>query len=509
MSAITRKAKIVATIGPSSDSETVIRQLIRAGLDVARLNFSHGTHEGHGGVIQTLRKVSAEMEKPVAILQDLQGPKLRVGLLPPEGIRLTAGQKIVLTSVEEDSLLAQDFDPDALVIPMEVPDLVNSLNPGNRILMDDGHMELQVTEVTANAVEANVLLGGILKSHKGVNLPGAKITIPGFTEKDREDLAFGLSAGVDAVAISFVRSAEDITCVRAAIREMSLEKCNIPLIAKLERPEAIENLDSILEAADGVMVARGDLGVETSPSSVPIIQKLIIRAAAKAAKTVITATQMLDSMIHNPRPTRAEASDVANAIFDGTDAVMLSGETASGDYPVESVIMMDAIVREAESHFSEWGHFELQEEGSQDDALSMTRAARELALDRNVAYIAVFTQSGLTARLMSKVRPIVPILAFTPDKNVLRQLQMNWGVQPHLVPYATSFEPMIEFVEAAMREVTPMHAGQQVIIITGFPIGEWRPANILLLHTIEEKPYARKTAAGDFEPKIRKERGCE
>lgn len=505
MNAITRKAKIVATLGPSSDNEDVLRQLIQAGLDVARLNFSHGTHEGHGKVIHLLRELSAEIGKPLTILQDLQGPKLRVGVLPPEGIRLTAGQKIVLTSVEESSLPAQEFDPDALVIPMEVPDLVNSLNRGSRILMDDGHLELEVTEVTPESVEAKVLLGGVLKSHKGVNLPGAKITIPGFTEKDREDLAFGLSVGVDAVAISFVRSAEDISCVRAFIRELAPDKCDTPLIAKLERPEAIENLDEILDAADGVMVARGDLGVETSPSSVPIIQKKIIQAAANAAKTVITATQMLESMIHNPRPTRAEASDVANAIFDGTDAVMLSGETASGDYPVESVLMMDAIVREAESHFSEWGHASQKNEGSENDALSIAHAARELAFDRNVSYIAVFTQSGLTARLMSKVRPNVPILAFTPEERVLRRLQMHWGVQPHFVPYATSFESMIEFVEAAMRAVTPIHPAQQVIIITGFPIGAWRPANIILLHTIQETPYAQ-SATGNTQ-RFAQERG--
>jgi pyruvate kinase len=357
--------------------------------------------------------------------------------------------------------------------------------------MDDGHLELEVTAVRPDAVEAKVVLGGVLKSHKGVNMPGANIQIPGFTEKDREDLKFGLAQGVDIVAISFVHTADDVETVRAAIREMAPHLAATPIIAKLERPEAIDNLDEILDTADGVMVARGDLGVETSPSVVPIMQKKIIEAANHKSKTVITATQMLDSMIHNPRPTRAEASDVANAIFDGSDAVMLSGETASGDYPVESVMMMNAIIQESETHFEEWGHYDIVEEVTHNDALSLTRAARELAHDRNVSNIAVFTQSGLTAQLMSKARPGVPILAFTPEMRTYQLLNLYWGVVPFLVPYAYSVESMIEIVEAGMRTATPLREGQQVIIITGFPVGAWRPANIMLLHTIGEKPHVR------------------
>ncbi len=478
-----RKAKIVATLGPSSREEAVLRHLIEAGLDVARLNFSHGTHEDHGALVTLLRRLSTEMGKPIAILQDLQGPKLRVGDLPPAGILLKAGQKIVLTDISA----TPDQNDGQLVIPMDVPDLVSSLSPGNRILMDDGHMELQVTAVRSNAVEAVVVLGGVLKSHKGVNMPGANIRIPGYTEKDSEDLAYGLQVGVDLVAISFVHTAEDVLVVRQAIREMAPDQEDTPIIAKLERPEAIDHLEEILEAADGVMVARGDLGVETSPSSVPIIQKRIIQAANQAAKTVITATQMLDSMIHNPRPTRAEASDVANAVFDGTDAVMLSGETASGDYPVESVAMMNAIVLEAEAHFCEWGHCPVADGSTTDDALSLTRAARELAHDRNVSYIAVFTQTGRTAELMSKARPDVPILVFTPEERTLQRLPLLWGVTPYKVPYANNVEDMIAHVEEAMRTFTPLHEGQQVVIITGFPVGAWRPANIMLLHTIGEK----------------------
>lgn len=484
-----RKAKIVATLGPSSRDEATLRQLIAAGMDVARLNFSHGSHEDHGKLIHLIRRLSVEMGKPITILQDLQGPKLRVGALPGEGILLKAGQTIILTDVNEN-LEPGGPTGDRLYIPMDVPDLVNSLSPGNRILMDDGHMELQVTSVRNNAVEAQVVLGGLLKSHKGVNMPGANICIPGFTEKDREDLVFGLSMGVDTVAISFVHTGEDVEVVRSAIKEIAPDQLDTPIIAKLERPEAIDHLSEILEVADGVMVARGDLGVETSPSSVPIIQKKIIEEANRATKGVITATQMLDSMIHNPRPTRAEASDVANAIFDGTDAVMLSGETASGDYPVESVTMMNAIVMEAETHFAEWGHCSPETNFiTDDDALSLTRAATELAHDRNVSYVAVFTQTGRTAQLMSKARPQVPILAFTPEDRVLQRLNLYWGVTPFIVPYATNVEAMIQHVEGAMREFTPLTPGQQVIIITGFPVGAWRPANIMLLHTIGEKPY--------------------
>lgn len=485
-----RKAKIVATLGPSSRDEDTIRKLIQAGIDVARLNFSHGTHEEHHQLIAIIRKLSAEMKKPVTILQDLQGPKLRVGVLSPEGVDLVAGEKIILTSAEQVENPKQSSDQ-ALVIPMDVPDLVNSLAPGNRILMDDGHMELQVVDVRPDAVEALVILGGNLRSHKGVNMPGAILHIPGFTEKDREDLVFGLKEGIDVVAISFVHTAEDILTVRNAIREIAPQQADTPIIAKLERPEAIDNLDEILEVADGVMVARGDLGVETSPSAVPIIQKKIIEAANRKTRTVITATQMLDSMIHNPRPTRAEASDVANAIFDGTDAVMLSGETASGDYPIESVAMMNAIVLEAEAHFNEWGHCETFEGETEDDALSLTKAARELAHDRNVSSVAVFTQTGRTAQLMSKARPEVAVLAFTPEERTYQRLNLYWGVIPFKVPYAYTVETMISMVEDAMRSNTTLRPGQQVIIITGFPVGAWRPANIMLLHTIDEKEYKK------------------
>jgi pyruvate kinase len=475
-----RNAKIVATVGPACQDRELLKQLIVAGLDVARLNFSHGTHEEHAVRIRMLRELSIELNKPITILQDLQGPKLRVGNIPGGSITLTPGETIVLSS-RSDAVSSSS----KTFIPMDVPDLEQAVAPGGRILMDDGNLELSVTAVTADTVEARVVTGGPLSSHKGVNLPGAHLTFPGFTSKDQADLAFGIQQGIDVVAISFVRTGEDVQKVRQAIGQLSAKAKNTPIIAKLELPEAIENLHEIVHASDGVMVARGDLGVETSPASVPTLQKEIIRVANRHGKTVITATQMLESMIKNPRPTRAEASDVANAVFDGTDAVMLSGETASGSYPLESVRMMDAIVKDAELHFSDWGHIpDLPDEAIQSDALSITRAARELAHDRDVAAIAVFTETGRTALYASKSRPRVPILAFTPVQQTFQRLGMYWGVTPFLIPYASTVEGMLAHVEAAAVASLVLKSGQQIVLISGFPVGAMRTPNFALLHTI-------------------------
>jgi pyruvate kinase len=479
-----RKAKIVATVGPATETESDLRELILAGVDVVRLNFSHGTHEDHHRRIQLVRKISSQIKKPITILQDLQGPKMRVGILPNDGITLLTDQIVLLTS--DEGVYREDLD---FVIPMDLPELPQSVHSGSRILLDDGRLELQVIETNPNSVKARVVLGGKLSSHKGVNLPGAKILIPGFTEKDREDLTFGLREEVDYVAISFVRSSQDIVIVRDAIADINPSRIDTRLIAKLERPEAIADLDAILDEADGVMVARGDLGVETSPQTVPIMQKLIIEAANKKSRQVITATQMLESMMQSPRPTRAEASDVANAIFDGTDAVMLSGETASGNYPVEAVKMMDAIIQEAEANMGDWGHTQKMPDrlSPMDDSYSLACAAKELALDTDVACIAVFTRGGHTARVMSKARPDVPIFAFTPDKRTYQRLGLYWGITPFLVPFASSVETMISTVENAMIEGTSMKAGQQVILISGFPVGNMTPPNFILLHTLGEK----------------------
>ena len=482
-----RKAKIVATIGPSSQEEPVLRRLIEAGVDVARLNFSHGTHAEHQEKIERIRRLSDELNKPISILQDLQGPKLRVGKLPPGGIELVAGQNVALSNVELAAVPPTADGKLTTLIPMDVPNLARGVKPGSRILLDDGNLEMEVTGVEGEAVHARVVLGGMLSSNKGVNLPGAELGITSFTDKDRVDLEFGLQQGVDLVAISFVRTATEIETVRQVMRELDPDHQPIPIIAKLERPEALDNLHEIIHAADGVMVARGDLGVETSPAQVPIYQKKIIDMANRHAKVVITATQMLDSMITNPRPTRAEASDVANAIFDGTDAVMLSGETASGAYPVEAVQMMASIVCQAEANASEYGHTLSQpDEPYQDDAYSISQAARELAHDRNVAGITVFTESGRTALLMSKSRPAVPIYAFTPNPATFQRLNILWGVTPFLVPFASTVESMISSVEAALLSSTSIETGSQVIVISGFPVGTARLPNFALLYTVGE-----------------------
>ncbi len=472
-----RRAKIIATLGPASESDATLRRMVQAGMNVARLNFSHGSHAQHAQRIARVRAIAHRLGKPVAILQDLQGPKIRTGELQGGQVTLRNGDRLVLTT--------EPIRGTAERIGVDFPDLPAMLHKGNRILLADGQLELEVEAVRGTEVETRIILGGVLTPHKGVNLPGILLDIPGFTPKDEADLQFGLQQGVDAIAISFVRTAADIARVRQAIARFAPERLHTPIIAKLERPEALENLHEIVHAADGVMVARGDLGVEMPPESVPIAQKRIIEEANRHAKIVITATQMLESMIYNPRPTRAEASDVANAIFDGSDAVMLSGETAVGKYPVKVVEMMASIVEQAESHLHSWGHWRgAAPDDVHDDAVYITRAAHELAHDRNVAAIAIFTVRGRTARLMAKQRPSVPILAFTPNEHTYRQMTMLWGVFPHLVPRADSLETMLAHVENTMIAQTALEAGQQVVLICGYPVGAMRPTNLALLHTI-------------------------
>ena len=476
-----RRAKIVATIGPACQDEHAMQRLISAGMNVARINFSHGNHADHAQSIKRLRKVSEHLDQPITILQDLQGPKIRTGALSEGQVEIVAGQTLILTTKEVPG--------DAQCVSVDYPDLPRSAQVGGRILLDDGNLELQVNKIGKDSLETEVIIGGTLRPNKGVNLPGADLTIQAFTEKDKADLAFGLKQEIDVIALSFVRSAKDVSRLRQAIANQSPEQCTIPIIAKLERPEALNNLDEIMHAADGVMVARGDLGVEMPPERVPIEQKRIIQMANRHAKIVITATQMLESMMNNPRPTRAEASDVANAIFDGSDAVMLSGETAVGRYPIKSVEMMSSVICQAEAHMREWGHAEIviSQDIPNDDALFITRAANEMALDKEVAAIAIFTQSGRTARLMSKARPGVPILAFTPIECTHRQLSIMWGVTPHLVPHSETVEEMLAFVEAAIIAETTISAGQEVVLIAGFPIGARGPANFALLHTIGQR----------------------
>jgi pyruvate kinase len=479
---MTRKAKIVATIGPASEKEEILEQLVRAGMNVARLNFSHGTHEQHAERIASIRKASRRLGLPIGILQDLQGPKIRVGELP-EILQLSEGELVTLYTTG-----TTPPEGEGQKIPVDFRQLFDAVRTSERLLLDDGRLTLEVVSTKDhNALTAKVIIGGTLSSQKGINLPGVQLRIAGFTEKDEDDLAFGVSQDVDAVAISFVRTADDVRKVRDALERFSKGKRLPLLIAKLEKPEAIDNLEAILEIVDGVMVARGDLGVELPPERVPALQKQIIRTANACAKLVITATQMLESMISNPLPTRAEASDVANAVFDGTDAVMLSAETAAGKYPVESVQMMDRIVREAETHFLEWGAHLNVAGLEHSDAASMSRAAQALANDRNVTAVACFTTRGETAWLMSKIRPRVPIIAFTPNQDTYRRLTFLWGVRPQQVEFVNTIEEMLGHVEADLLRLHVVQPGDQVVMVCGFPVGAIRPPNMALLHTIGER----------------------
>lgn len=478
---MTRFAKIVATLGPASSDEKTLTAMVEAGLDVARLNFSHGEHESHAALVELIRQISNKLGKPVTILMDLQGPKLRVGDLGKDGLTLKSGQEIALSSFENP----EDLPDNVTFIPFDVPKLHEALKPGNHILLDDGQLEFEVTRMDGKNIFAKVLLGGKLKSHKGVNLPGSNLDIPILTPKDLNDLKFGLGLGIDLVAVSFVKTAEDIQMVRETIRSMTSSQWLPPIVAKLERPEAIENLESIIKVTDGVMVARGDLGVEMSPAIVPSVQKSIIKTANLNGKFVITATQMLESMINNPRPTRAEAADVANAIFDGSDAVMLSAESAAGKYPVHAVKMMDTIIRQAELHLKEWGHNDtLDSKAFNDDVVTISRATKVMVDNQDVKAIIVFTMSGMSALWMSKAKPVVPIYAFTPKLTTYRWLGICRGVIPMQVPHADTLETMIMHVETAITAATDLCKGDKVVVVSGFPVGAFSAPNLALLYTI-------------------------
>jgi len=478
---MTRNAKIVATIGPASQTEESLEELIVAGMNVARMNFSHGTHKQHADRIALVRKVSKKLGCAVGIIQDLQGPKIRVGEME-EPIQLSDGEIITMYVTG-----SKPPKSDGKMIPVDFRQLFDSVRASDRLLLDDGRLSLEVISVSGrNILTAKVIIGGPLSSHKGINLPGVQLRISGFTDKDEADLEFGVAQNVDAVAISFVRTADDVRKVRHALEEFSKGKRLPLLIAKLEKPESLDNLDAILDIVDGVMVARGDLGVELPPERVPALQKQIIRTANAQAKLVITATQMLESMITNPLPTRAEASDVANAIFDGTDAVMLSAETASGKYPVESVRMMDRIIREAETHYFEWGFEQTVVGFEKSDAASMARAAQALASDKNVTAVTCFTTQGQTAWLMSKIRPRVPIMAFTPDERTYHRMAFMWGIRPQEVEFVNSLEEMIDHLDRALVRSDVVKMKDQVVLVCGYPVGTLRPPNMALLHTVGE-----------------------
>ncbi len=419
-----RRAKIICTIGPACHSEAAMRDLLRLGMDVARLNFSHGTHEDHARNIEHLRRAAEFEHRTVCILQDLQGPKIRTGRLEQrEPVLLQTGSRVIITP--------RDIAGTPTRISTTFPGLAHEIESGVRILLSDGLIELRVCSVRGKDVVCEVLNGGMLGEHQGINLPGVALSIPALTEKDRTDLEFGLKHAVDAVALSFVRSGEDVRTVKQIIAACGSD---VPVIAKLEKPQAIDHLEEILEASDGVMVARGDLGVEMAPEKVPVIQKHIIQRAAEWRKPVITATQMLESMIENPRPTRAEASDVANAIFDGTDAVMLSAETATGKYPREAVAMMARIVVEAESSIEFTRSRRRRENRGLSIAESICESIANAAKDLPMSAIAVFTETGNTARMISKYRPPAPVYAFTYIAPTVHRMNLYWGVHPLALP---------------------------------------------------------------------------
>lgn len=469
-----RRAKIVSTLGPASSSDRVLEQLIAAGVDVFRLNFSHGTQEEHTEIVARIRAVAEKMQRPVAILQDLQGPKIRVGKLAVEPIELEVGDKLTITT--------EDVKGEPGRVSTTYEGLPRDVTLADRVLLDDGNIELVVREVYGTDVMCEVVVGGALKSNKGINLPGVKVSAPSLTSKDREDLALGIELGVDYIALSFVREPDDVREVQHIIARAEKD---IPVIAKLERSEAIDHLDEIIEIADGVMVARGDLGVEISPEAVPVIQKRVISAANRAGVLVITATQMLESMTDNPRPTRAEASDVANAIFDGTDAVMLSGETAIGKYPVQTVQMMARIIETAEESVEldpPILSLKANTPLSFPDAIGQAAAAVSAAVSPKA--IVAFTQSGSTARLISKRRPRTPIIAFTPSEHLCRQLGLWWGVDPRQITLIDDTDRMVAEVEARLLVEGNVRVGDTLVILAGAPITARAETNLLKLHRV-------------------------
>ena len=460
------KTKIICTIGPSSNSEKVITALVANGMSVARLNFSHGTHENHGAMIGMIRQASAAAGRPVAILQDLCGPKIRVGKLPDAGIRLSPGQSLILTV---DKRPARENR-----VPVTYHALPSQVKPGDHILLADGMMDLTVERTTPNEIVCTVVTGGILTSNKGINLPSSSLDIPAITEKDRRDLIFGLEMDVDYVALSFVRTAADIHAVKKIIRRQGKKT---PVIAKIEKHEALDHIDAILEAADGIMVARGDLGVEIPLERVPYIQKKLVRKANMAGKPVVIATQMLRSMVESPRPTRAEATDVANGVLDGADAIMLSEETASGDYPEEAVRFMARIAASAEEKFPHEKYLEMLPKDGTAEAVSY--AASILARNLNAGAIVATTRSGFTASHISRYRPAQPIIALSPDQQTVRHLTLLWGCIPFFLKEIEDTDQMVE--QAALAAVDRGHArkGDRIVITAGRPIWQAGTTNML------------------------------
>lgn len=475
-----KRTKIVATIGPTSRDETTLRQLIRAGLDVARINFSHGDHETHSQTIDTVRRIAQEEGAVVSILCDMQGPKIRIGKIANEPLTLKPGDTITLSLDEGDGTNN--------VVQIPHPEFVPDIKPGMQLLLDDGKYEFLVNATTGRALICEVIIGGDLTSRKGVTAPSARLTLSAITEKDRRDVEFALFKRTEYLAMSFVRHEEDLREMRWLIKHLGGETA---LIAKIEKHEALENIERIIAASDGIMVARGDLGVETPAEEVPFHQKRIIRLCNIAAKPVITATQMLNSMIDNPRPTRAEASDVYNAILDGTDAIMLSNETASGKYPVRSIETMVNIAAIAERNIMRSSpgieRADHDSEGREIVSDAISQATCQIADALNVKAIVTSTMSGYTARRVAKERPRTPILCVTPNETTFRRMALVWGVVPLLVPHFTSIDEMLTVIVRAAYNEKLVQVGDSLVIIAGVPFGVGGQTNFLKVHRVGDQ----------------------
>ncbi|MDH4099485.1 MAG: pyruvate kinase [Nitrospirota bacterium] len=492
MNTLRRRTKIVATIGPATANPEMIERLIRAGVNVIRLNMSHGTHDGHAEIVEMTRAISSRLDLPVAILLDLQGPKIRTG-------HLRGDQPVMLASGEEVILTVRDVPVEKGVISTNYKALPADVKEGDRILINDGLIELRVISSDNEDIRCSVVHGGLLDARKGINLPDVEVSISSLTEKDMGDLQFGIAQKVDYVALSFVRKAEDVEELREAI---AARGADIPIIAKIEKPEAVRNLEAILAVTDGVMVARGDLGVEAPAETVPVLQKKIIHAANVEGKMVITATQMLESMIANPRPTRAEASDVANAIWDGTDAVMLSGETASGKYPVEAVETMSRIALEAEAsrppRDRRRGCFRHEEDHHFAYTEAVTSASCLVADELAAKVIVAFTQSGATARLVSRQRPRTPIIAFTPIPETYRRLSLVWGVIPRMIELARNTDEMVSKAEDSLCKLGLAKDGDTIVIISGTTTGMRGATNMMKVDRIGDRKGAEAGRKGKY-----------
>lgn len=472
MKSFTHRTKIVATIGPASSSPAVLKHMVEAGMSVARLNFSHGSYDDHARNVTLLRSVSKELDTPITLLQDLQGPKIRVGHLPQGSIDLVPGEMVDLVPLAE-------FKGQPHTFSIDYPYLAEEAELGMQVLLDDGLLELTVEAIEAQTIRCRVIEGGELKDRKGVNLPSLDVRLPSMTDKDKQDLEFGLSQGVDMISLSFVRRAEDIQALKALLAQKGAP--GMPVLAKIEKPQAIANLDAILDECDAVMVARGDLGVEMRPEKVPLLQKRIIRGCNQRSLPVITATQMLDSMIHNPRPTRAEASDVANAIIDGTDAVMLSGESAVGAFPIKAVEMLARIAADVEKDIQ----FVNTPPALNDETHALSEALNVIDQILDLRCITAFTATGYTAIIAAGERPKAPVVAFTPDVKVYHRLNLIWGVKPILLDdEVVFFEEMAQQAQTLLLQRKLATIGDTILIMGGIPTQSPRGTNFLKIHKI-------------------------